>query len=294
MITLIVIVSSHLLSTSIEARLEKRTMPISRWTSKQLIWFFCLTVVRGAQNDSGFDLVYMEQADTSYMYHILTYAVKNSTFAGNATAGNGQKILVEGPSVPYTTIEFTVLRLRPSDKPMFSEEKIPDYTEEELAEFEADDKLVMEKPPILLSNNHVELENGVKMSFYDYLSTNEHTKDEWADMTEEERNYWKNASFVFQSWCEDPVCPPDESILYKVVVNIFQLLFKTSLTPTDAEYFITKAPVGIKFIIKTASMRRVRARVGGNRDNGHCLGIEFIRGNRGTIYSSIRYLQLFF
>ena len=173
-------------------------------------------IVNG-QSDDKFNLVYKEKADTSHMYHILTYEVKNSTFSGNTTSENGQKLLVEGPSVPYTTIEFTVLRLRPSDKPMFSEDKIPEYTEEELAKMEEDGELAVEKPPVLLSNNHVALNATNKISFYDYLSNNEHTKDEWGKMTEEEKNYWKNVSFVFQSWCEDPVCPPDESILYKVI-----------------------------------------------------------------------------
>ena len=158
--------------------------------------------------DSSNGLYYKEKEDTSFMYHILEDNVINSVFSGNATANNGRRHLLEGPSKPYTTIEFTILRLKPSDDPVF------DY----------------DKNPIIMSGTAMNQLESQNQSFYDYLETNSETQTEFEKLDDEEKAYWKDVHFVFQSWCEDPVCPPDESILYKVrllsecIVLIFSYL----------------------------------------------------------------------
>ena len=153
-------------------------------------------------------LYYKEKEDTSFMYHILEDNVIESTFSGNATKNNGQRYLLEGPSKPYTTIEFTILRLKPSADPVFA------YNEN----------------PIIMSGTAMNQFESQNQSFYDYLETNSNTKSEFENLDEKEKAYWKDVHFVFQSWCEDPVCPPDESILYKVRL-LSEYIVLVSLAP---------------------------------------------------------------
>ena len=166
-----------------------------------LLWLF----VQFCYGQDPLDgLYYKKKADTSYMYHILEENVIESEFSGNATANNGLRHLIEGPSKPYTTIEFTILRLKPSDDPK--------------------DLLDYENNPIVMSGTAMNQYDS--KSFYDFLSTNSTTKSQFEKLNQTEKDYWNDVHFVFQSWCEDPVCPPDESILYKVrYVRIYCLVF---------------------------------------------------------------------
>ena len=89
-------------------------------------------------------------------------------------------------------------------------------------------EIVWDDPPIhtdpdkLADGIHISHEDIQNKSFSENFENNCLIRELFPDQNErtEVMNKWLKTRLDYQSWCEDPVCKPDETILYKVLLFI--------------------------------------------------------------------------